>query len=524
MNPETLLIWSREPERRPFDTEAWNRFMNFMNGVQAGPAHWRALSEAVGLRWSPENALMQSQVEWELQLAGNVYDAGNRAVLKLGARAGSQAVNRDTVIWLANENSGTAYRFQNFLLVSDANQALDATTGVLIRYSGITSSKLIDASSATFLDEIVRLPGISGQPGLDIDSVSGTTGLRILADLINATRKSRFAFQAANANSAAVLSVLPSGTGTSGNLAAYNNSDPDLASVEAAIGAAATSMQVRANSPSGSFQPLQFFTSNTKRGEFLADGTFVVAIALRLANAIWLVGRNAAGSADVNLIRVNASDVIELGAAANGLTVVSGLTNNTFLQGRESGGTLRNLVGLNGSNQLVLGNGTSHLSLASPIINNTALLGRNAANSANITVVGVGSDDRVKLSNTGQTADLLGTTVAAANDPPTAEGEVTRGSQAKVYCYYDVAGAALGDSYNISGVVRNLAGDFTVSFDRDFAAATYAVLVTVQDNAANLIWRVNGQAVGSCDVHFRTTAGVLTDPDAFAVLAFGVLS
>lgn len=110
-------------------------------------------------------------------------------------------------------------------------------------------------------------------------------------------------------------------------------------------------------------------------------------------------------------------------------------------------------------------------------------------------------------------------------DPPTADGLASAGSQCKAFAYViGGGGASLGDNHNIASVTRNGAGDFTVTFDRDFGGTNYAVVVTLQDNAAILVPAVNGQAAGSCDVHFHTVAGVLTDPDAFAIACFGTLS
>jgi hypothetical protein len=120
--------------------------------------------------------------------------------------------------------------------------------------------------------------------------------------------------------------------------------------------------------------------------------------------------------------------------------------------------------------------------------------------------------------------DAAGAVTVTAINPPTSTLQVTGGSQAKAWAFVTGGGGAtLGDSYNVSGVVRNGAGDFTVSWNRDFTSGGYALVVALQDNGSNLIWRINGQAAGSADIHFRTTAGVLTDPDGFSVVAFGSL-
>lgn len=166
--------------------------------------------------------------------------------------------------------------------------------------------------------------------------------------------------------------------------------------------------------------------------------------------------------------------------------------------------------------------------------NNQGIVERNAGNTADVDLIGLNASDQILINSfanadilagaTGKLFGLLGTVYAPNIDPPTREGQVTSESQCKAYLYYDVGGAAIGDSYNIASVTKNGTGDFTVFINRDFAAATYAVVATIQDNGATLFHRINGQAVGSFDIHFRNVAGVLTDPDAFGAACFGTLS
>lgn len=165
------------------------------------------------------------------------------------------------------------------------------------------------------------------------------------------------------------------------------------------------------------------------------------------------------------------------------------------------------------------------------LANNDGMYARNAGNTADIPIVVVSAADAIAVGQSGTALGLKGTVTATSIDPPTVEGQITNQSQAKAYLYYDVAGGGLvggggglGDNYNIVSVTKNGTGDFTVTIDRDFAAATYVTQVTVQDNASVLTCRVNGQAVGSFDVHFRNAATVLTDPDGFACVCFGTLS
>jgi hypothetical protein len=132
-------------------------------------------------------------------------------------------------------------------------------------------------------------------------------------------------------------------------------------------------------------------------------------------------------------------------------------------------------------------------------------------------------------------AALFDSTVTLPSiDPPTVSGQATARSQTGASGYIKGATTgsivtdatvAFGDNYNLASVSRTSAGNYTVTIDRDFATANYAVQVTVEDNGAVvLIPKVNSKAAGSFDVHIWTTAGTLTDPDAFSVSCDGVLS
>ena len=87
-------------------------------------------------------------------------------------------------------------------------------------------------------------------------------------------------------------------------------------------------------------------------------------------------------------------------------------------------------------------------------------------------------------------------------------------------------GASIQDSYNVSGVVRNSVGDYTISWDTDFANANYAVVVTGSTTAVNDNVNVQVErgtvAVGSITINCReTNTGVSKDVDYIAVIAIG---
>lgn len=110
-------------------------------------------------------------------------------------------------------------------------------------------------------------------------------------------------------------------------------------------------------------------------------------------------------------------------------------------------------------------------------------------------------------------------------DPPASDGEVSAGGLCKAYARVTGSSGALGDNHNIASVTRNGAGDYSISWDRDFNSSTYAVLVSVEDNGSTLFdIKCNSKIAGSADIHVRDDTGTLVDPDFFSVACFGTLA
>ncbi len=66
---------------------------------------------------------------------------------------------------------------------------------------------------------------------------------------------------------------------------------------------------------------------------------------------------------------------------------------------------------------------------------------------------------------------------------------------------------AIIDSYNVSGIVDNGSGDFTITWDTDFANGNYAVLGTVQGPGTGGdygIWTDSNNAPGTGSCRIRT--------------------
>jgi len=313
---------------------------------------------------------------------------------------------------------------------------------------------------------------------LEVDDTSGvTTGAlsvggnltftgtsrRILADLSNATVTNRLLFQTSTGNSASLVGAIPSGTGTQAGWYVYNNATPASASVEGVFRANATNLMIRADSPSGVYQPITFVVNNTLSAQLQTAGTF---------SALGLVA-----SATYNQALIGTERLYVEGNAL--------LSNTSYLNGRNVAGTgVVNLLRINGS-------------------------------------------DIVESGQTGTRHNLLGTVVAPSIDPPTVNGQVAAGAVAASWAHFTVSGGAvtLRDSYNVTSVTYNAAGDYTVAWDRDFSTAYYAAVVTVVDNGGVLLApKVNSQAAGSADLWVYNATATKTDPDAISVACFGQLS
>jgi hypothetical protein len=114
-------------------------------------------------------------------------------------------------------------------------------------------------------------------------------------------------------------------------------------------------------------------------------------------------------------------------------------------------------------------------------------------------------------------------------DEKIAAETITPGKIAKGLSFgnFTVSGGvvSMGDSKNISGVVRSSAGLFVVSFDTALANAGYTVICQSQDSTTTPVSGMktgyDTRAVGSFRIQTRNDAGTLTDP---GIVSFTVLS
>lgn len=134
----------------------------------------------------------------------------------------------------------------------------------------------------------------------------------------------------------------------------------------------------------------------------------------------------------------------------------------------------------------------------------------------------------VSLAADGKIKDGAAQTTSAA---PTADAElanklyvdnqnVSHAAQIKAWVTFNSSGTIL-DSYNVSGVVRDETGKFTVSWDTDFANANYCCVVNGDVINRSII--AGSRAVGSIQVGFLTSASTPTfiNPAVGNVMAIG---
>ena len=83
-------------------------------------------------------------------------------------------------------------------------------------------------------------------------------------------------------------------------------------------------------------------------------------------------------------------------------------------------------------------------------------------------------------------------------------------------------GAILGDVWNIATVVRNGAGDYTITYDEDIdaTATAYALAPIVSGATSERFHRLTIAVNGSCQVLFENSSGTAIDTD-FTFLAIG---
>ena len=149
---------------------------------------------------------------------------------------------------------------------------------------------------------------------------------------------------------------------------------------------------------------------NPQTDLFTFNASAILNASVTLGNTIWLEGFEADDTTKVNLIRVNGSDIIELGSSGQRISIGAALTNNTNLGGRNAANSATiTLVKLNTSDVIEVGESGALLQIIAALVNNTSLAARNAANSASVTLVKLNTSDIVEVGQAGSHTNLMGT-------------------------------------------------------------------------------------------------------------------
>lgn len=133
---------------------------------------------------------------------------------------------------------------------------------------------------------------------------------------------------------------------------------------------------------------------------------------------------------------------------------------------------------------------------------------------SNWTPLAKGSAGQILKMNSGATAPEWLTILPIANGGSGTTGD----SIVKGWVRIDGTGTAtVNDSFNVSGIVDNGTGDYTVTWDVDFANANYAVAMSI----AQYTFLTSTYAVGAFTFTTRDVNNDLVDTDKIALIAIG---
>ena len=181
---------------------------------------------------------------------------------------------------------------------------------------------------------------------------------------------------------------------------------------------------------------------------------------------------------NINILKVNTSDLIELGATVNNFNI----KNNTYITGqnKDNNGTI-NIVKVDGDNKLDFGNQVSVFNMKQ----NTYLTGRNADNIANVNIAKIDAQDRV---------DILDGSIVVKGSAPLADGQSpaaavpnmpTASANETLMIFYKIVrngavqiGKLILDEDN-SGLIEECSGDDCgVTFTEDAGTLDYTTTST----------------------------------------------
>jgi hypothetical protein len=129
-----------------------------------------------------------------------------------------------------------------------------------------------------------------------------------------------------------------------------------------------------------------------------------------VANDTFFQSRNQANSADIDLFKLNTSDLLQIDAKISQLR----LANNTSITARDNAdSSYKNLMKLNTSDDIEFGEEIGAMNLK----HNTSVTGRNAADNADVSLFKINSSDELEVETPLTAAGVLHLNIGASGDP-----------------------------------------------------------------------------------------------------------